>query len=233
LSIKGASTGSLLTMFTALYVHFGDPHWWPGETPFEVCIGAILTQNTSWANVERGISNMKGKGLLDPFALLSAPIDELVTAVMPAGYHNRKAAYLRSFSSYLVERYGGHITSMGQVPTARLRDELLKMKGVGKETADSMLCYAFNRPVLVIDAYTHRVLERYYGTSWHLPGPGMKGSYAAVQGHLMEKLRGDALIYNRFHALIVLLAKDLCRKRPLCSDCPLRRFCDTGVEQTI
>lgn len=228
MSVKGSSTGSLVTMFTLLFGHYGDPHWWPGRTPFEVCIGAILTQNTSWSNVETAISVMRESGLLDPFALLSVPQDDLTRAIRPAGYFNQKALYLRSFSSYLVERYGGDIASMAMVPTLQLRVELLNLKGVGEETADSIICYALNKPVLVIDGYTHRVLERFFGPLWGLKGPGSKGSYGSVQDHLMGRLQGDALFYNRFHALIVLLAKDLCKRRPLCSDCPLRGFCNTG-----
>ncbi len=216
-------------MFTVLFEHFGDPHWWPGRSPFEICIGAILTQNTSWSNVETAISRMRERGLLDPFALLSVPQDELAMVIRPAGHFNRKAIYLRSFSSYVVERYGGDIASMDKVQTLKLRDELLNLKGMGEETADSILCYAMNRPVLVTDAYTQRVLERNFKPLWDLKGPNNKGSYGSVQDHLMERLHGDALFYNRFHALIVLLAKELCKRCPLCSVCPLRGLCTTGT----
>jgi endonuclease-3 related protein len=171
---------------------------------------------------------LRREGLLDPSALHSADTEDISRSIVPAGYYRQKATYLKGFCSYLSSSYGGDMGPMGEVPTSRLRTELLSLKGVGEETADSMLCYAFGRPVLVIDAYTFRVVGRLFGPDPCIPRPGHKVSYRSMQGLLMDCLRGDALFYNRFHATIVMLAKDICRREPLCDRCPMRTICDTG-----
>jgi len=219
------TTSMLMELHTKLFLEFGDPQWWPGDTPFEVCIGAILTQNTSWSNVERAISNLKERSLLSPSAMTSVQANVLSEAIRPSGYYNRKAARLRAFCAYLLERYEGDLEMTRDVPVLDLRNELLAIGGIGNETADSILCYALDRPVLVIDAYTFRALSRIFGSCPELPERGSRGSYGTMQGLLMGLLKGDACLYNRFHALLVLLGKERCRTAPCCIGCPVGPMC--------
>jgi len=206
---------ALLRIYQRLYSAFGPQHWWPGETPFEVMVGAVLTQNTNWANVERAIARLKRAGLLEPGRLAGCPERLLARLIRPAGYFNVKARRLRAFMDWYRSRVGDRpLTALRGVRTARLREELLSIPGIGPETADSILLYALGRRVFVVDAYTLRVLSRH-----GLIGPG--ASYDRVQRLFHEVLPRSTRLYNEYHALLVRLGKSVCRPRPACDRCPL------------
>lgn len=207
----------LLEMFDLLLAHFGPQNWWPAKTELEVMIGAILTQNTNWTNVEKAISNLKNKGLISLDRLVSIPIGDLAKVIRPAGYYNIKAKRLKNLINFIFDQYDGDLADLLQEETDRLREGLLSVNGVGPETADSIILYAANRPLFVVDTYTHRILNRH----------GMAGeetSYHELQEIFMDHLPEDAPFFNEFHALLVQTGKNYCRKAPLCSDCPLSRW---------
>jgi endonuclease-3 related protein len=216
--IPHTTTGERLTeMFHLLLAHFGPQNWWPAETALEVMIGAILTQNTNWANVEKAISNLKDKGLVSLERLVSVSIEDLAKEIRPAGYYNIKAKRLKNLINFIADQYDGDLSHFLQEETEALRKGLLSVNGVGHETADSIILYAANRPLFVVDAYTHRILSRH----------GMAGeetTYYEMQALFMDHLPEDASFFNEFHALIVLTGKNYCRKNPLCSDCPLGQW---------
>lgn len=194
---------------------FGHRNWWPGDTPFEVMVGAILTQNTNWGNVEKAMANVKKAGALSPRKLYEFHPRSLAALIKPAGYYNVKAKRLRNFLKYLIDRYDGDPERMSRCPTEILREELLVVKGIGPETADSILLYALDKPVFVVDAYTHRILHRH-----HLASD--ESTYDEIQALFMDNLRSDVRFYNDFHAQIVEVGKNFCRpKNPRCSECPL------------
>lgn len=206
---------NLMTIYKKLYAEFGPQHWWPGETPFEIAAGAILTQNTNWENVERAIGNLKQGGILSARKMHGLGVEELAYAIRPAGYFNVKARRLKAFVDFLMDRYGGSFKRMGMEETGVLRAGLLGVNGIGPETADSILLYALERPVFVIDAYTRRVLSR-HGLIQH------DEPYEAFQGLFHSELRPDAKLFNEYHALFVRLGKTHCRPRkPLCDRCAL------------
>lgn len=205
----------LLEIYQSLFDFFGPQHWWPGQTPFEIAIGAILTQNTSWSNVEKAIANIKAAGRLDACKLHALDMEELEPLIHPAGYFRVKAKRLRNFTSWLCERYGGDMQSLEGVATNRLREELLGVSGIGPETADSILLYALNRPIFVVDTYTARVAVR-HGL---IPAEGL--AYSPLQDLFMSNLEPDAAFFNEFHALLVMTGKDYCKPRPKCQACPL------------
>ena len=211
---RGEMRQRLLGVFERLLSAFGERHWWPGDSPLEIMVGAILTQNTSWRNVERAIGNLKAAGLLDMGALDRIGEERLAEVIRPAGFYRVKSRRLKAFISEFQRAYGGVIEHTGGVPTEKLRDHLLSVKGVGPETADSILLYALNRPVFVVDAYTRRFL-RNHGLYEGPPG------YHEVQRFFMDNLPEDTSLFNEFHALIVRLCQGLCKKRPLCDACPL------------
>ena len=219
----------ILYIHTLLYRHFGDPNWWPGDTPFEVSVGALLTQNTSWMNVERAIGRMKDKGILDPESILEHR-KEIPDLIRSAGYYNQKSGYLIGFCEYLVDGYRGDVTGMSSMGTEHLRKELLDLKGIGMETADSILCYSLGRPVFVVDAYTKRVFGRLDQDDYSELTKGSGAEYDMIKDHVEISLRGDNQFYNRLHALIVYLGKEVCRPKPLCGSCPLRRICGSTRE---
>ncbi len=200
--------------YRRLFRRFGPQGWWPGRTRLEIIVGAVLTQNTSWANVERAIRNLRKAGLLNYQALIRARTGDIARALRPAGYFNIKTRRLKNILDYLETRYRGDLGRMARRDTAVLRDELLAVNGIGPETADSILLYAFGRPVFVVDAYTKRILERHGLTS----GPA---DYHGVQALFSDNLKGSAALFNEYHALIVRAGKDFCRSRPLCAGCPL------------
>lgn len=207
----------LKTFYNALFKRFGPQHWWPAETPFEVMVGAILTQNTSWSNVEKAIANIKILDLLSPDKLHEIDPDILARAIRPSGYFNVKTARLKSYLAWFMESYGGEISAMKRRPMEQLRDELLAVRGIGKETADSILLYAMEMPTFVVDAYTYRVLSR-HGLIAEESG------YDEIKEYCESNLPGDARLYNEFHALLVMVGKEFCRKVPKCDDCPLKRY---------
>jgi len=220
---------SLLQAYNILFARFGPQHWWPGDTPFEIMVGAVLTQNTAWTNVEKAIANLQHARALDAAVIVSASHEQLARWLTPSGYFNIKAKRLKNFCAWYLEQ-GGY-EALRSWPTARLRAGLLSVNGVGRETADDMLLYAFNRPVFVIDAYTRRIFSR-LGLVDH------DASYEALRRYFEETLRAGAgagrqrliRLFNEYHALIVVLGKDVCRKRPRCGACPLAAQCTYPLE---
>lgn len=212
---KGPWAERLHEIFDRLLAAFGPQHWWPGETPFEVCVGAILTQNTNWANVSRAIKNLKEAGLLNPEALFSIPRHVLAEIIRPAGYYNVKSERILTFVAFLMQEFSGDLDAAFSLGLWDLRSRLLSLKGIGPETADSILLYAGGYPIFVVDAYTARILERH----------GLVGddvSYDSIQSLFMDNLPSDPALFNEFHALLVALGKGHCRKgRPRCETCPL------------
>ena len=201
-------------IYDILFNTFGPQHWWPGDTPLEIAIGAILTQNTSWRNVEKAINNLKKEGVLDLKKLLELSPEYLKELIRPAGFYNQKTERLRSFLLWLNKR-GGCLTEINET-TEKVREELLKIKGIGKETADSILLYAMNRPIFVVDAYTKRILSRHNIIK-------EKADYDTVQALFISSLPVEVPLYKEYHALLVKLGKDYCRSRnPLCETCPLK-----------
>lgn len=201
-------------MYELLMRHFGPQNWWPADSALEMMVGAILTQNTNWKNVERVIEELKRQDLLSLERLHSLSLPELAERIRPVGYFNIKAKRLKSLVSFIMGRYEGDLEGLLKNDPTRLREGLLSVKGVGQETADSMLLYGAKVPIFVVDAYTHRILVRH----------GMMGeeaTYEEIQALFMDHLPEDARIYNEFHALIVRIGKEYCRKRPLCDRCPL------------
>jgi len=208
--------GTLTSIYECLLQAFGPQHWWPGETPFEVMVGAILTQNTNWKNVERAIANLKEADLLDPVRLVACPTDRLATLIRPSGYFNVKARRLHAFLKWLCRRTkDGDPAALRGVRTPRLRRELRAIHGIGPETADSILLYALHRPVFVVDAYTRRLLTRH---GIIRPSASYEGIRLLFESHVPR----SAKLYNEYHALIVHLGKNICRPTPLCERCPLR-----------
>ncbi|MCB9475572.1 MAG: endonuclease III domain-containing protein [Deltaproteobacteria bacterium] len=196
--------------------HFGRLHWWPGETPFEVCVGAILTQNTAWTNVEKAIANLKAAGALDCNKIATMPESRLAELIRPSGYFNQKAARLRDFARFLLEGYEGRVEAMASRPIDDLREELLSLKGIGPETADSILLYALEMPSFVIDAYTKRIFSRKGAFDGKI-------DYHDAKAYFEKRVERDVDGYNEFHAQIVMLGKDYCRKSdPRCDTCPIR-----------
>lgn len=195
---------------------YGPQEWWPGETEFEVMIGAVLTQNTAWPNVEQAIGNLKQADIFSVDALLDAPQDEVAQLIHPSGYFNIKADRLRQFCRFLQEQGGEQ--ALRKLKTARLRKLLLSVKGVGPETADDILLYAFQRPVFVIDAYTRRIFSRLGMAIGDEP-------YEVLRMGFESALESDADLFNEYHALIVCHAKCFCNKKPKCADCPLAGQC--------
>jgi endonuclease-3 related protein len=203
-------------IYGRLYYAFGPQHWWPGDTPFEISIGAILTQNTNWGNVEKAIANLKKEKALSAKAIYSTPLGKLSPLIRPAGYFNVKAKRLKFFVDFLVEEYGGSLLKMGREDTQPLRDRLLEINGIGPETADSILLYALGKPVFVIDAYTRRVLSRHLVMEHDKP-------YEEYQELFHSLLEKDVKMFNEYHALFVKVGKAYCkRQNPLCEECPLK-----------
>jgi endonuclease-3 related protein len=211
------SCEQLSEIYRLLYDKFGPQHWWPGETGFEIIVGAILTQNTNWANVEKAIANLKSAECLTPEKLHHLDVARLAALIRPAGYFNIKAKRLKSFLSWLFEKYDGRLTALENLDTDRLRAELLAIKGIGRETADSILLYAFDRPVFVIDAYTARVVFRH---GLIAPDAG----YEQLREFFESSLPADTQLFNEYHALLVRLGKEFCRPKAGCPGCPLEKL---------
>lgn len=206
--------GQLKKIYSRLFAAFGPQHWWPGETAFEVAVGAILTQNTNWGNVERAIGNLRNEGLLDAEHLHRLPVEQLADLIRPAGYFNIKAKRLKNFVEFLVLYYGGRMRTMKKEEASTIRDKLLSVNGIGPETADSIILYALGKPVFVVDAYTKRVLSRHNALEH-------AASYGDFQQLFHNSLKRDTVMYNEFHALFVRLGKEHCRTQPICAGCPL------------
>ncbi len=205
----------LLEIYRRLDAAYGDQRWWPGETPFEVAVGAILTQNTAWPNVEKAIANLREAGLLEPAKLAALPAPAVAPLIKPAGYYNVKAGRLRRFLDFLFREYAGDVAAMAQEDLAAVRPKLLAVRGIGPETADSILLYACGLPTFVVDAYTYRILSR-HGLA------GDDATYDELKELFESNLEADVQLYNQYHALLVRAGRERCRRRePLCEGCPL------------
>ena len=205
----------LMTIYNKLYRAYGARHWWPGETSFEVMVGAILTQNTSWRNVEKAIQKLKGKGILCPEGIHGLDKKELAALIRSSGYYRIKADRLKAFMDFLYEEFDGNLKKMRKRKLEELREKLLGVKGIGPETADSILLYGLKKSIFVVDAYTKRILSRHGIIS-------EKASYGEVQKLFMDHLPLDEKLFNEYHALFVHLGKMVCRKIPKCDICPIK-----------
>ena len=204
-----------MMVYHRLYNAYGPRHWWPGETSFEIMVGAILTQNTSWRNVERAIQRLKEKGMLNPEGIYCLKKSQLAPLIRSSGYYRIKADRLRAFVDFLFEEYGGDLKRMMRGRLAELRGKLLRVKGIGPETADSILLYGLKKPIFVVDAYTKRILSRHGIIS-------EKASYEEIQKLFMDHLPPDEKLFNEYHALFVHLGKNVCKKNSRCEICPLK-----------
>ncbi len=203
------------SIYQKLYSYFGPQHWWPANSPFEVIVGAILTQNTSWINVEKAVDNLKKRKLLEPDKLYRLSQKRLASLIVPAGYYNIKAKRLKKFLRFFFKSYQGSLKKMSIEDTQGLRRQLLFVNGIGPETADSILLYALDKPVFVVDAYTKRILLRHRLIQEN-------AAYGEVQNFFMQNLDSEVKLFNEYHALLVKLGKEFCLKnKPRCKICPL------------
>ena len=207
----------LTEIYQLLFDRFGPQHWWPGETQFEVITGAILTQNTNWANVEKALTNLKAADLLVPERLHRLDGSRLAELIRPAGYYNIKAKRLKNFINWLFENYDGQLANLENIDTDRFRAELLAIRGIGRETADSILLYAFDRPIFVVDAYTARIAFRH-----QLIEPD--ADYEQLRDLFQSNLPEDVRLFNDYHALLVRLGKEFCKPKAQCLGCPLENL---------
>ena len=214
------SSEALTALYTALLACYGRQPWWPAETPFEIVVGAVLTQNTAWSNVERAITRLRSRDMLSPDAVLAAEHDALADAIRPSGYFNVKARRLRSVCAFLDD--AGGLQEFARHDLQAQRSGLLAVHGIGPETADDILLYALEQPVFVIDTYTRRLLQRYRLASGDEP-------YESLRAGFERALQGDVHTYQQYHALIVMHAKEVCRKAPVCGSCGLAADCPTGA----
>ena len=207
-------------LYKTLRRRFGFLNWWPGETKDEIIIGAILTQNTNWKNVEKAICNLKYEKLLDLESIAVINAGKLERLIRPSGFYRQKAARLMDFARYAMQGYGG-VDGFFKKGTQELRKELLGLNGIGKETADSIILYAAGKPIFVIDAYTRRILNRMWGIPYN-------AEYDDLRFLVEQEIRKDVDLYKDFHAQLVELAKRHCRKEPCCSECPVNKMCSYG-----
>ncbi len=215
---RSTTATRLQQFFDAMLAAYGPRHWWPGETPLEVIVGAVLTQNTAWTNVERAIANLKAADALDWFRLHAMKPTELAGLIRPAGYFNIKAKRLKNLVAWIVERFEGDLDRMFAVPTSTLREELLAVNGIGRETADSILLYAGQHTTFVVDAYTARILRRHRLID-------EEADYEQIKDLFESSLPADTALFNEYHALLVEVGKRCCRPRdPRCAECPLQPF---------
>jgi endonuclease-3 related protein len=201
-------------MYELMERAFGPQHWWPGESAFEMMVGAVLTQNTNWRNVEKAVDNLKAEGLMSPEKLHALPVARLAELIRPAGYFNIKAKRLRNLIRWFMEEFRGDVASMQRCSVSDLRERLLSVSGVGRETCDSIILYALHKPTFVVDAYTYRILLRH----------GIideSADYDEIKETFESNLSSDAKLFNEFHALLVRVGKLYCKKTALCEKCPL------------
>ena len=206
----------LMAVYRRLHAAHGPQSWWPGDTRFEIMVGAVLTQNTAWSNVEKAIANLRAAQALTPQAIVAAPHRQLAAWLRPSGYFNIKARRLRALCEWLMQQ--GGVRRLARQPTDKLRHALLSVHGIGPETADDILLYAFARPVFVIDAYTRRIFAR-------LGLVEGREDYEELRQLFESRLDSDVSLFNEYHALIVAHGKDICRPRPRCMHCRLRTLC--------
>lgn len=205
-------------IYQRLSSHYGPQNWWPAESRFEVMVGAILTQNTSWQNVEKALANLQAAELLSLGSMSALTVEELAEHIRPAGYFTLKANRLQNLFHLLNEQWDGDLDYFFQQPAMALREQLISVKGIGPETADAIVLYAAEKPVFVVDNYTHRILSR------HDIIPRDCGYYE-IQEILTDNLDEDVQLFNEFHALLVQVGKEFCKKtNPKCNECPLKNL---------
>ena len=217
---------TLQNIYRRLMACYGPQHWWPAEEPFEVIVGAILTQSAAWGNVEKAIANLKAAKVLSAEALNRLSLSGVAALIRPCGYYNAKALKLKSLAHWLGKYYGNNLGKLFANDADHLRQQLLAIHGIGQETADSIILYAANKPIFVIDAYTRRIINR-IGLA-----PG-SNSYTAYQTLFMDNLPADAGLFNEYHALLVCLGKSACRRRPLCRQCCLNNTCQSYLNTEV
>ncbi|PKM82660.1 MAG: endonuclease [Firmicutes bacterium HGW-Firmicutes-14] len=209
----------LMEIYKKMFEHFGPRGWWPGDTDFEICVGAILTQSVSWKNVMKAINSLKASGLLDVSRMYSCSNETLEKHIIPTMYYRMKAKKLKAFAGNIVEKYNGNLRQMLSRPLEELREELLSIYGIGPETADSIILYAAGKPVFVVDAYTRRIFSR-------LGIFREDVAYDEMQRYFMRHLPHDVQLFNEFHALIAGTGNKYCgNKKPKCSRCPVLQEC--------
>lgn len=208
-------------VYELLSHRLGPQHWWPGQSPFEVIVGAVLVQNTAWRNVERAIENLRGADALDPHRLVALSASELEELIRPAGYFRIKTKRLLNLVRFIVDRYGGSVEAMRAADFQSLREELLAVNGVGPETADSILLYALDQPVMVVDAYTHRIWARHGWIDYD-------AGYHGLQEHLASELPLETAVFNELHAQLVHVGHHFCKRVPKCEECPLKELLPTS-----
>jgi endonuclease-3 related protein len=205
----------LMTAYDKLLAAFGRQNWWPGDSPFEIMVGAVLVQNTAWRNVERAIANLRDADVMAPRAMYTLAPAELAELIRPAGYYQVKAKRLRNLLKFVVEEYDGSLDAMFRGNLNSLREKLLAIHGIGPETADAILLYAGGLPTFVVDTYTHRVLARHGWLDY-------EATYHDIKDHFESSLPADVKLYNEYHALLVRVGKEFCRRSaPKCDQCPL------------
>lgn len=209
----------LQDIYSRMYAYFGDRRWWPGETMFEICVGAILTQSVAWKNVAKAINNLKTAKLLGLREMYLAPVEDIETQIIPTMYYRMKARKLKAFVSHVSEKYNGDLNAFWQKDLPELREELLGIYGIGPETADSIILYAAEKPVFVVDAYTKRIFTRLGLFPEEI-------TYSGMQEFFMRHLPPDVPHYNQFHAIIVGIGNSFCgNKKPKCGTCPIENLC--------
>lgn len=216
--MKSRKNSQLLDLYDRLFRHFGPSHWWPGESSLEVMVGAILTQNTAWSNVEKAIRRLKAEGALSASFLHQVNQGVLSEWIRPAGYFRIKAGRLKNFFNFYIREYEGQIKKIKNQPLEFIRSQLLAVKGIGPETADSILLYALEMPSFVVDAYTHRIFSRHRLIDEEI-------GYEELRAYFMDRLPIDPQLFNEYHALLVRLGKEFCKKKnPRCEECPLKEM---------
>lgn len=213
--MKPLTQNDLKEIYQRLFKKFGPQHWWPGRTKFEIMVGAVLTQNTNWGNVEKAIMNLRQAGVLNLAAMHKLSTPQLARLIRPSGYFNIKAKRLKNLLDFIAGEYSGNLRKMQREPLLSLRRKLLSVNGIGPETADSILLYALDKSTFVVDAYTKRILYRHAMIAH-------KDDYHKVQKIFMNKFTDNIKLFNEYHALIVKVGKEFCRTKPLCELCPLR-----------
>ena len=215
---------ALLNIYHQLMARYGRQYWWPAQEPFEIIVGAILTQSAAWGNVEKAIANLKSAKALSPEALRRLTLSQVAGLIRPCGYYNAKALKLKSFAHWLGEYYDDDLSKLFANNIDHLRQQLLSVHGIGQETADSIILYADNKPIFVIDAYTRRIINR-------IGLAPDSNSYTAYQNLFMHNLPADAQLFNEYHALLVCLGKSVCRNHPLCHQCCLNNICHFHISR--
>lgn len=221
----GTLTEVLWHIYERLWQHYGPQHWWPAQSRFEIIVGAILTQAVAWSNVENAIANLRAAQALNPEILHTMPVDELARLIRPAGYYNAKARKIKAFVAHLHDRYNYDLAALLSQEIQILRNELLSIHGIGPETADSIILYAAGQPIFVVDAYTRRLFSRLNLVSNNV-------DYSELQTTLQDNLPNEASLFQEYHALIVQHGKSICRRKPLCTLCPLLSMCAFAPSQT-